>query len=94
MITEKNLVRKKLFIGILLDLVGLISYFVPVLGEFSDIIWAPISAYILAKMYPGKIGKVGAIVNFIEEISPGTDIIPTFTLTWAYTYWLSVKKPL
>jgi len=84
--------RRQLITGLFLDLIGMASYLLPVLGEFSDLVWAPISALILAKMYPGKIGKVGAIVNFIEEISPGLDIIPTFTLTWVYTYYFQKKS--
>ncbi|WP_413513452.1 hypothetical protein [Myroides odoratus] len=84
--------RRQLITGIFLDLIGMISYLVPGLGEISDLIWAPVSAFILAKMYPGKIGKVGALVNFIEEISPGLDIIPTFTLTWVYTYYFQKKS--
>lgn len=84
--------RRQLITGIFLDLIGMASYLIPFLGEFSDLVWAPISALILAKMYPGKIGKVGAIVNFIEEISPGLDIIPTFTLTWVYTYYFQKKS--
>jgi hypothetical protein len=31
---------------ILMDLIGCLSYTIPVLGEFSDIVWAPISAII------------------------------------------------
>lgn len=84
--------RRQLITGIFLDLIGMISYLVPGLGEISDLIWAPVSALILAKMYPGKVGKVGALVNFIEEISPGLDIIPTFTLTWVYTYYFQKKS--
>ena len=37
-------------------------------------------------MYKGVEGKAAGIVTFIEEIVPGLDIIPTFTLTWIYTY--------
>lgn len=69
---------KKLVISILLDAIGFITVF--------DIVWAPLSAYIMTKMYPGKKGKAAGIVLFIEEISPGIDIIPTFTLMWFYTY--------
>jgi hypothetical protein len=39
-------------------------------------------------MYKGKIGTVGGIFAFIEEALPGLDFIPTFTLTWFYTYVL------
>ncbi|WP_158963299.1 hypothetical protein [Myroides fluvii] len=87
-----SLKTRKLIMGLFLDLIGMLSYLLPGLGEFSDVIWAPISAFILAKMYPGKVGKVGALVNFIEEISPGLDIIPTFTLTWVYTYYFQKKS--
>ncbi len=83
---------KMLFLGLFMDLVGLVSFIVPGLGESIDFVWAPISSFILAKMYKGNVGKVGAIVNFIEEISPGLDVIPTFTLTWAYTYYYSKRK--
>ncbi len=91
MLDSKSIKYRQLFFSIVLDLVGMLSYSVPVLGEFSDVIWAPISAFLLAKMYPGKIGRVGALVNFIEEISPGTDIIPAFTLTWMYIYIFKKK---
>ncbi|WP_121965774.1 hypothetical protein [Myroides sp. N17-2] len=86
MITNNKIKYRQLFIGILMDLIGCLSYVIPGVGEIADVVWAPISAYILAKMYPGKIGKVAAIVNFIEELSPGLDFIPTYTITWCYTY--------
>ncbi|MGL4582391.1 MAG: hypothetical protein ACRCVU_05360 [Flavobacterium sp.] len=86
MITNNKIKYRQLFIGILMDLIGCLSYVIPGVGEIADVVWAPISAYILAKMYPGKIGKVAAIVNFIEELSPGFDFIPTYTITWCYTY--------
>ncbi|WHT38852.1 hypothetical protein [Myroides odoratus] len=91
--TQSNSLKtRQLIIGLFLDLLGMASYLIPGLGEFSDVIWAPISAFILAKMYPGKVGKVGALVNFVEELSPGLDIIPTFTLTWVYTYYFQKKS--
>jgi hypothetical protein len=65
-----------------LDLIGFSSYLIPGLGEFSDIIWAPISALIFYKMFGGWKGALGGIFNFIEEIFPGTDFIPSFTLMW------------
>ena len=43
-------------------------------------------------MYEGKKGKIAAIIVFIEEIIPGLDVIPTFTLMWLYTFvW--IKEP-
>ena len=77
-----------LVLGLIFDAIGMISYIIPGLAEFIDIIWAPISSMLLAKMYKGTIGKVAAIIGFLEEILPGMDIIPTFTITWFYVYGL------
>lgn len=84
----------KLLLGLFMDAVGMFSYVIPGIGETIDIVWAPISAFILTKIYPGEVGKVGAIVNFVEELSPGLDIIPTYTLTWIYVYYLERKEKL
>ena len=83
---------KKLALGILLDALGFVSYIIPGIAEFSDIIWAPISAWIMTKLYKGKSGKVAAVVNFVEEALPGFDVIPTFTLMWIYTYVFDKNK--
>ena len=82
--------HKKLLLGLVFDAIGYASFIIPGIGEFSDIIWAPVSAWLVLKMYKGNTGKIAGIVAFIEEILPGLDIIPTFTLTWFYTY--SLKK--
>jgi hypothetical protein len=82
----------KLILGLVLDGVGLLSYVVPVIAEATDIIWAPIAALALAAMYKGSVGKIGGVVAFIEEIIPGLDFIPTFTLTWFYEYYIAKKK--
>ena len=76
----------KLILGIIFDLIGMISYIFPGIGETIDIIWAPISGFLLMKMYKGKVGKIAGVISFIEEALPFVDIIPTFTLTWIYTY--------
>jgi len=83
---------KKLVIGLLFDAVGYISFVIPGFGELTDIIWAPISAGLMTKMYSGKKGKVGAMISFVEELLPGFDIIPSFTLMWIYTYVISSSK--
>ena len=78
---------KLLLLSIFMDAIGMLSFFIPVIGEFSDVVWAPVSAFIIYKMYPGTIGKVGSIISFIEEAGIfGTDLLPTFTLTWIYKY--------
>src|SRR5690606_41298258 len=71
---------QKLFLSILFDLLGMATFAVPVLGETFDVIWAPVAGLLLNRMYRGTIGKVGGFIVFIEELLPGLDIIPTFTL--------------
>ena len=67
---------------VLLDLVGMTTYIFPALGEFVDVIWAPISGYIFLKLFGGRLGAIGSVLNFLEEILPFTDIIPSFTIAW------------
>ncbi|MGB1268892.1 MAG: hypothetical protein ACPG45_04085 [Flavobacteriaceae bacterium] len=88
---QDNNKYKKLVIGILLDVIGMVSFTLPFIGEFGDVIWAPLSAFLLTRMYKGTTGKIAGIVGFIEEIAPGLDVIPTFTLTWIYQYVLKDK---
>ena len=79
--------KEKLFLPniglcIILDLLGMVTYFFPGLGEFVDVVFAPISAYLFFKMFGGKLGKIGSVLNFLEEIIPFTDVIPSFTIAW------------
>jgi hypothetical protein len=37
-------------------------------------------------MYKGNEGKIGGLVTFVDEIFPGLDVIPTFTLLWIYKF--------
>ncbi|MGV8947519.1 MAG: hypothetical protein ACOH1N_13895 [Lutibacter sp.] len=84
---------KLLFWGIFLDGVGLLSFVIPFFGEFFDVVWAPISAFIIFRMYKGTTGKLGGLVSFVEEIGIlGTDFIPTFTLTWIYKYLIKKEN--
>jgi hypothetical protein len=84
---------KKLLLSILFDSIGLLSFVIPGIGEFSDVIWAPISGYLLYNMYKGMTGKIGGLVAFVEEAGFfGTDFLPTFTLTWFYTYFVKKQK--
>ncbi|TDE42743.1 hypothetical protein E0I26_12830 [Flavobacterium rhamnosiphilum] len=90
-ITENNKTRN-LILGILFDAIGLLSFTVPLVGEFSDVIWAPLAGFLMTWMYKGTIGRVGGVVTFLEEILPFSDFIPTFTLTWIYKYWIKNKS--
>lgn len=67
---------------LVMDLVGCATYAIPFLGEFADIVWAPVSAIIFFISFGGWKGALGGIGNFIEEILPGTDFIPSFTIMW------------
>lgn len=74
-------------LGFIFDGVGMLSFAIPFIGEFSDVIWAPFSAFLIYKMYGRTLGKGVGIISFIEEIGVfGTDFLPTFTLTWIYQY--------
>jgi hypothetical protein len=82
---------RNLVLGILFDAIGMLSFTIPFIGEFSDVVWAPVSAYLMTRLYKGSIGRIGGIFSFIEEIIPFTDAIPSFTIMWIYTY--IIKKP-
>lgn len=67
---------------IIMDLIGYASFTIPFIGEFSDLIWAPLSAIIFYKTFGGSMGIFGGTFSFLEELLPFTDIIPTFTISW------------
>ena len=73
----------KLFLGVCFDALGYVSFVFP----FFDILWAPLSAYLMTEMYDGKKGKIAAVFVFIEEALPLFDVIPTFSMMWIYTYY-------
>lgn len=79
--------KKKIFVPhiaicILMDLIGMASYIIPGVTEFTDIIWAPISGFIFFLLFGGRFGLIGGTLDFLEEILPFTDIIPSFTIAW------------
>ena len=74
---------QKLFLGIVCDLLGYVSFVFP----FFDIVWAPLSGFIMSKLYEGNKGKIAAILVFIEEALPFLDVLPSFSIMWAYDYY-------
>lgn len=81
-----------LIAGVIFDLIGMLSFIIPGIGEFSDVIWAPLASFLIYKMYKGTEGKIGGLVTFVDEIMPGLDVIPTFTLMWIYKFLIKKGK--
>ena len=92
LVTKADNRNKHLVLGIIFDLIGYASYGIPLIAEITDVVWAPLAGFLLSRMYKGRIGTVGGIFEFIEELLPGFDFIPTFTLTWIYTYVIRKEK--
>jgi len=67
---------------LLMDVIGYATYALPFLGEFGDIVWAPVSALIFYRTFGGWKGAFGGVFNFVEELLPGFDFIPSFTIMW------------
>ncbi|TYB73687.1 hypothetical protein [Bizionia algoritergicola] len=82
---EKLSKSKKLLVGLFFDAMGYVSYIFPPF----DFVWAPLSAYLMSKMYAGRKGKIAAAFSFVEEALPFVDIIPSFSIMWFYTFYLS-----
>ena len=90
----KNEKYKILRTGIIYDLIGMLTMLIPVVGPFLDIIWAPIAAKKMSTMYKGNEGKIASAIVFLEEVLPFTDVVPTFTLMWLYTFvWKKQPTP-
>ena len=76
----------KLALAIALDLIGMTTFLIPGLGEVGDLVWAPMASLAGFIMFGGFTGAAGAAVTFTEELLPGTDWIPSLTLTWLMKY--------
>jgi len=69
----------KLFICLAIDVIGSSSELIPILGEATDVVYAPIAATILRSLYGSNILFA---LEFGEEILPFTDILPLATICW------------
>lgn len=72
-----------LLLCIIIDLAGDSSFALPGVGEVEDVVWAPISAYILSLTFGSNIV---AGLDFVKEILPGSDIIPVAITAWVIKY--------
>merc|ERR1712216_369908 len=69
----------KLAISILIDIIGILTFLIPVLAEMMDVFWAPLSALLVHQLY---VSTLLSGVALIEELLPFTDIVPTATIGW------------
>jgi hypothetical protein len=74
---------------IAMDIIGYATYAIPGLGEYGDIIWAPLSAIIFYQSFGTWRAAMGALFNFAEEALPFTDFIPSFTIMY---FWQKQKQ--
>jgi hypothetical protein len=72
----------KLVVSLLIDLIGSSSYLLPVVGEVSDLAWAPTQTILIMAMYDSTSPNL-KYVSFAEELMPFTDIVPSATIGWA-----------
>lgn len=71
----------RLIVSLWIDLIGSSSYFLPVVGEAFDLIWAPVQTVLIMALYDDITPNL-KYVSFIEEILPFTDIVPSATIGW------------
>jgi len=76
----RNIDLSKLFISLIIDIIGTSSELIPIVGEISDVAWAPLAGYILKSLYGSD---VVLILEVVEEILPFTDFLPLATICWS-----------
>lgn len=81
-IDAMKIVQPSLILCLALDAIGYFTYAIPLLGEFGDLVWAPVSGIIFYRLFGGWKGALGGVFSFVEEVLPFTDFIPTFTIGW------------
>lgn len=79
--------KRKLIAAITIDMIGMSSFALPMIGESGDLIWGPISGFLIMWLFPNY--KKMALLGVVEEMLPFTDILPTALLAWRQEY----KKP-
>lgn len=70
----------KLLLCVLIDIIGTSSEAIPIVGELSDVIWAPIAALALRELFHNNTAL--GLLEFTEEILPLTDVLPLATICW------------
>jgi len=79
---------------LVMDILGCVFVMIPLIGPIVEALFAPISAIIYFRMFGVRRGLFGGIFNFVEELIPGMDFIPTFTISWFIHYAKQKKESL
>jgi len=79
---------------LVMDILGCVFVMIPIIGPVIEMLFAPISAVIYLRLFGVRRGLFGGVFNFVEELIPGLDFIPTFTITWFVRYAKSKQESL
>jgi len=79
----------KLVACILIDSIGASNELLPWFGEIVDVVWAPIAAIAVRRLFWGS--NVVFFLEFVEEILPFTDFIPLATICWCVETFFSTS---
>ncbi|KAG7352979.1 hypothetical protein IV203_009027 [Nitzschia inconspicua] len=72
----------RLLFSLTIDLVGSMSYLLPVVGESFDGPWGPIQSMLIMALYNQTTPSL-KYVSLAEEWLPFTDVLPSATIGWA-----------
>ena len=78
--TTPTLDFSKLFLCICIDILGSANEAIPLVGELVDVIYAPVAALLLRRLFSGS--NIVFLLEFAEEILPLTDVLPLATICW------------
>jgi len=86
--------QPSLSLCIILDIIGCAAIIAPGIGEIFDVFWAPVSSVLFLILF-GRKATFGAVFSFVEEVIPGVNMIPTFTIAWFVRYFANrTQKPI
>ena len=88
---QKSSMWSRLVLSLLVDLIGNLSYVVPVVGEVADLGWAPLQTILIMAMYDTTSPNL-KYVSFVEELLPFTDFVPSATIGWACQFGPKLLK--
>ncbi len=83
-----------LFLSLLFDVLGMLTFTLPFVGESFDVIWAPVSSYLIYKMYGGTVGKVSGVIGLVlgeEADFEAQNCLPALNLIRRTKLYLSTE---